>query len=111
MTAPHVNLRDFLRIFIAEHPGLRFAKMFGSPAGYAGRRLFACLTDDGIIVRLPGHVALEEIKKGGRPFSPRGGRWSGRWIIYQPKTAAAARKLLPLLELSAREAAESHGSA
>ena len=43
--------------------------MFGRPAGYAGRRMFVCLMDDGLIVKLPAHVAKEELRGGkAAPF-------------------------------------------
>ncbi len=79
--------------------------MFGLPAVYVGRRLVACLIEDGVIVRLPDEVAKRELKAGGQPFSRRGGRPGGGWVLYQPATAVAARRLTPVLEIAAREMA------
>jgi hypothetical protein len=95
---------------------VRFGKMFGLPAVYAGRRLFACLIEDGVIVRLPPDVARGELRKGAQPFSgpstrrsrTRSGRGVGRsglWVMYRPRSIVAARRLVPVLELAARDVA------
>jgi len=94
------DLEPFLREFITTHRGLRMGRMFGLPAGYAGRRLFACLIEDGVIVRLPTDVAKREITaRRGRPFSPKG-KASGAWVMYRPRDASAARRLAPTLEVA-----------
>jgi len=99
------ELTSFLEEFAAQHRGVRLGKMFGLPALYAGRRLFACLLEDGVIVRLPDDIARRELRGGARPFSRRGGRPMGSWVMYEPRTAAAARRLTPVLELAARHLA------
>ena len=113
------DLQAFLGEFIEEHPGTRRGTMFGVPAGYAGRRLFACVVEDGIIVRLPQDVAARELKGCGTRFDGpalsraggRGGKTSrpgplGTWVMYRPRTMTGARRLAPLLELAARHVAE-----
>ena len=100
------DLEPFLREFITSHRGLRLGKMFGLPAGYVGRRLFACLIEDGVIVRLPIEVARKEIStRRGRPFSPRK-KTTGSWVMYTPRDAVAARRLAPVLEVAVRDVAE-----
>jgi hypothetical protein len=47
------DLQPFLDEFIEHHRGLRVGRMFGLPGGYAGRRMFVCLIEDGLIVKLP----------------------------------------------------------
>lgn len=81
------DLHDFLQTFVEQHRGLRFGKMFGRPAGYAGRRMFAHGTKEGLAIRV-----------------------SGAWVVHRPKNAADTRKLLPLLEVAAREVAERQNS-
>jgi hypothetical protein len=94
------DLEPFLREFVTMHRGLRMGKMFGLPAGYAGRRLFACLIEDGVIVRLPKDVAKREItSRRGKPFSPKG-KASGSWVMYRPRDVVAARRLAPTLEVA-----------
>lgn len=80
--------------------------MFGLPAIYVGRRLVTCLIEEGIIVRLPEALAKSEIKaKRGKPFSRRG-KEMGSWVMYAPRSAAAARSLTPIVESAARNVAE-----
>ena len=100
------DLEPFLREFIADHRGIRFGKMFGLPAGYVGRRLFACLMEDGVLVRLPEDVAKRDVRaRRGTAYSHRG-RVMGSWVMYRPRDAAAARRLAPVLEIAARHVAE-----
>ena len=104
------ELVSFLEEFAANHRGARLGKMFGLPAVYAGRRLFACLIEDGVIVRLPDDVARRELKAGAKTYSGRDTaakrKRFGSWILYEPRTAAdAARRLTPLLEIAARHVA------
>lgn len=107
------DLRPFLTEFADRHRGVRLGQMFGLPAGYVGRRLFACLIEDGIIIRLPTDVARREIDGRGEPYSPAGGAGSatrtrrlGAWVMYRPRTIVDARRLVPVLELAARHIAE-----
>lgn len=94
------DLEPFLREFVTMHRGLRMGKMFGLPAGYVGRRLFACLIEDGVIVRLPKDLAKREItSRRGKPFSPKG-KASGSWVMYRPRDVVAARRLAPTLEVA-----------
>lgn len=100
------DLEPFLREFITSHRGLRLGKMFGLPAGYAGRRLFACLLEDGVLVRLPVDMAKREIAaRRGRPYSPRR-KATGSWVLYRPRDVVAARRLAPVLEVAVRDIAE-----
>lgn len=98
------ELQPFLTEFADNHRGVRLGKMFGLPAVYVGRRLFACLIEDGIIVRLPNDIARRELRAGARPFSQRS-RPMGAWVLYQPRSITAARRLTPLLEVAARHVA------
>ena len=100
------DLRGFLAEFMEQHRGTRLGTMFGLPAGYVGRKLFTCLIDDGIIVRLPNELARREIRsKHAEPFSRRE-HAMGTWVLYRPRSAAHARRLAPMLELAARHVAE-----
>lgn len=80
------DLRQLLRTFVEEHRGLRFGTMFGKPAGYVGRRVFAYVSSNGLVVRT-----------------------SGKWVVHRPKGLSDTRELLRRLEVSVREAAERSG--
>jgi hypothetical protein len=77
------ELRDLLATFVEQHRGLRFGRLFGQPAGYAGRRVFAYVSSGGLAVRS-----------------------RGRWVVHRPSGIAATRELLRQLERSVLEAAE-----
>ena len=100
------DLKPFLAEFIEHHRGLRIGRMFGLPAGYAGRRLFVCLMEDGLIVKLPERVAKEEVRSGKAALFVRQGRPSKAWVKYRPRTAREASLLAPILELAARHVVE-----
>lgn len=96
------DLQPFLAEFIEHHRGLRIGRMFGVPAGYAGRKMFVCLMDDGLIVKLPESIAKEEVRGGRAALFVRRGRPSRSWVKYRPRTANEASRLAPILELAAR---------
>lgn len=97
-----VDLQPFLIEFVERHRGLRIGRMFGSPAAYAGRRLFVCLTADGLIVKLPQGVAREEVcRRKAAPFVYRG-KPSKTWIEYSPQSTTDMNRLVPVLEVAAR---------
>lgn len=81
--------------------------MFGLPAGYAGRKMFVCLIEDGLIVKLPERLAREELRRGHATPFVRRGKASKGWIKYVPRTAREADRLAPMLEVAARHVAES----
>ena len=100
------ELTAFIDEFVEQHRGVRRGQMFGLPAVYVGRRLVTCLIEDGIIVRLPREIASREIKsKRAAPYS-HGGRDSRNWVMYQPRSAVAARALAPVIEAAVRDSAE-----
>lgn len=98
------NLASFFEEFAAQHRGVRPGRMFGLPALYAGRRMFACLVEDGLIVRLPEDDARRALKDGAQPYSRRGGKM-GAWVRYGPRNTPAVRCLIPMLETAARHVA------
>jgi hypothetical protein len=111
------DLQPFLAEFIEHHRGLRIGRMFGLPAGYAGRKLFVCLMEDGLIVKLPEQVAKDEVRRGKaardsgfglRASNPesRVPNPGGVWVKYRPRTAREVIRLAPILEVAARHVAE-----
>jgi hypothetical protein len=100
------ELQSFLAEYAEEHRGVRLGYMFGLPAIYAGRRLVSCLIEEGIIIRLPLELAREEIRsRRGVPYNQHSRR-TGNWVLYTPKSAGAARALVPIVERATRYQAE-----
>lgn len=100
------DLQPFLDDFIDHHRGLRIGRMFGRPAGYAGRKMFVCLMDDGLIVKLPERVARDEVREGKASTFTMRGRPSKSWIKYAPRNPREVGRLAPILEVAARYVAE-----
>ena len=78
------DLQRFLDDFIEHHRGTRGGRLFGMPAAYAGRRMFACLRGNGMMVKVP--------RRG--------------WVKYTPRTRRDAVQLIPVLEVAARHVVE-----
>lgn len=105
-----VDLGAFLNEFVAARRGLRAGRMFGAPAAYAGRKMFACAYEHGVICKLPTDLLRDQIKTGrAAPFEARGRTMTG-WVMYHPATLAAARRLEPTLEAAARFVADTQFS-
>jgi hypothetical protein len=106
------DLAFYLDNFVASHPGLRSGRMFGWPAAYAGRRLFSCAVDDGIVAKLPADAVPAALASGATRWTPRGrpaarrSRLSGGWMIFRPKDLRAAQAIAPFLEIAARHATD-----
>lgn len=110
------DLRAALEGFVATHRGLRMGKVFGSPAGFAGRRVFARFSDDGLQLRLPAHAReLTEREPTAAARGPRGAKGSAHGPKGRPPRAAGwttvtsgsplAARLEILLEQAARHVA------
>jgi len=98
------DVRSWFTEFLDAHRGVRLGRLFGHPAAYAGRRVFAYLMEDGIIVKLPVDVARRERSRGAAPHTDASGK--DAWMTYRPRTVEDARRLWPILELAARNAAD-----
>lgn len=106
------DLEDYLSRFVAGHRGLRFGRMFGVPAAYAGRKLFSCAIDDGIVAKLPPDALTAALAKGAMRWAPRppklgaaGKATRAGWVMFRPKSAVAAEAIRPFLEIAARHVA------
>lgn len=98
------DLRAALEAFVATHRGLRVGRVFGAPAGFAGRRVFARLSDAGLQLRLPRSVRDAKLSgASARRAAPPGAKRpvSSEWVTVGPSSQAAQR-LEILLEQAAR---------
>ena len=76
----------------------RTGKMFGHPALYLGRTMFACAYGAGIGLRVPAEIAAEAIDEGAAiRFQPHGRQAMREWIELRPASLAdlaSGRRLL-----------------
>lgn len=62
-------------------PGVAAGKMFGYPAYYVGKRLFACVYGAGVGVKLPEAIANQMLSQARAvPFRPYGKPKMKEWI-------------------------------
>ena len=90
--ADRTSLMGLLRGFADTHRGIRLTVLFGEPAAFAGPRVFARVTSDGLLCRLPpGHRSplVDPLP-------------SGRWSRLR---ASDPERLTELLELAAAHVA------
>ena len=86
----------FLADFVETHPGTRIGSLFGRPAAFAGARVFATVTADGLDCRIP-HTRVPRgtsdrlMRSGSRPD----------WVTVSWAPAVSDAPLVLLLEASA----------
>jgi hypothetical protein len=78
--------RKFLDEFVASHRGTRVGRLFGRPAAFAGRRVFARVSRRGLEYRV-----MQPPRLRGRQPDPG-------WILVRPATNRDYVRLVRLLE-------------
>jgi hypothetical protein len=77
----NIKHKRVLDSFLLKIPGVVPGKMFGYPAYYINKKLFACLYENGVGVKIPGNKANELIgRKGIINFQPLGRAKMREWI-------------------------------
>ena len=75
------DIKRVLDSLLLEIPLVVSGKMFGYPAYYVNKRLFACIYEDGVAIKVPFDLASELMEKEGIvPFIPIGRRKMKEWI-------------------------------
>ena len=73
--------KEILDSILLRMPGVVPGKMYGYPGYYINRKLFACLYEDGVGVKVPENVASELLgKEGIIHFQPMGKAKMREWI-------------------------------
>ena len=81
--------KEVMDSFLLAVPGVSPGKMFGYPAYYLNRRLFACLYEDGVGVKVPAKLADDLIgQEGIIPFQPMGKAKMKEWIQINRENSA-----------------------
>lgn len=100
--ANHAELRALLAIY----PEVREGRMFGHPAWFVGRRMFACVYGDGVGLKLPEAEATALLKRAGVVrFQPYGKAPMREWVQVNRKRPADYRRDRATLEAAIRYAA------
>jgi hypothetical protein len=77
----NIEHKRVLDSFLLEIPGVVSGKMFGYPAYYINKKLFACVYENGVGIKIPENKANELIgKKGIIHFQPLGRAKMREWI-------------------------------
>lgn len=80
-------------------PGVRRGQMFGVPAYFAGRKMFACIYGDGIGMKLPAATVSKQLQQPGfSPFQPYGKPKMREWLALHRALADDYRQDFDLLQ-------------
>jgi hypothetical protein len=86
---------------LLEIPSVVPGKMFGYPAYYVHHKMFACLYEDGIGIKVPESAAVKLIGTTGIiPFQPLGRRTMKEWIQINREHPEDYRKDLDIFKTS-----------
>jgi hypothetical protein len=73
--------KEVLDSVLLQMPGVVAGTMFGYPAYYVNKKLFACLYEEGVGIKVPEKVADSLVgKKGIIRFQPKGRKPMKEWI-------------------------------
>jgi hypothetical protein len=94
----HRAILDSLLLNIS---GVVAGKMFGYPAYYVNKKLFACVYGEGVGVKVPEEVATELLSRRHIvPFQPLGKPRMREWIQINRKRSADYRKDVDIFRAS-----------
>ena len=109
--AYHLDIKTVLDSFLLANELVTPGKMFGFPAYYVGKKLFACVYENGVGLKVPAEAAARLIgAKGVSPFIPMGRRQMKEWIYLTHPSPEAFWEDRALLESSAEYVASLQGA-
>jgi hypothetical protein len=93
--------KEVLDSILPQLPGVVAGTMFGYPAYYVNKKLFACLFDEGVGIKVPAKVAESLVgKKGIIRFQPKGRRPMKEWIQINHERSEDYRMDEEILKIS-----------
>jgi hypothetical protein len=100
MTSP--NRKEQIDALLLKLPGVSARKINGLDAYFVSDRMFACISGEGLGLRLPAAMATEVqfSKDGVVPFQPKGMPSTREWIQINRADAADYGKDLELFQAS-----------
>jgi TfoX/Sxy family transcriptional regulator of competence genes len=98
MARPTSGAYRLVQAAIRDLPNVTTRKMFGAEAFFHGRRMFAFLREDLVVLKLPESQREELLEaKAARPFLVNENAGFGRWVEI-PGSGEAAERLLLLVQ-------------
>ena len=80
------EVKKVIDSILLEYPQVVPGKMFGYPAYYINKRMFACVYEEGIGIKIPENLAEELVgREGITYFQPMGRRKMREWIQIERK--------------------------
>ena len=100
MTTP--NRKEQIDALLLKLPGVQARKINGLDAYFVSDRMFACISGEGVGLRLPAAMATEVqfSKDGVVPFQPKGMPSTREWIQINRADASEYEKDLELFQAS-----------
>jgi hypothetical protein len=90
-----------LDAILLQMPGVVAGTMFGYPAYYVNKKLFACLYEEGVGIKVPVKVAESLVgKKGIIRFQPKGRKPMKEWIQINHERSEDYRMDEEILKIS-----------
>jgi hypothetical protein len=105
MTVPNtidLSHKRVLDTMLLKLPGVEAGEMTGLLAYFVGKRMFACVCNGGVGVRLPAADAanLQFSRDNVGPFEPKGRKSSREWIQINHEDSAEYEKDLEIFRSS-----------
>jgi hypothetical protein len=93
--------KEVLDSVLLKMPGVVAGTMFGYPAYYINKKLFACLYEEGVGIKVPAKVADSLVgKKGIISFLPKGRKPMKEWIQINHERSEDYRSDEEILKIS-----------
>jgi hypothetical protein len=93
--------KEVLDSVLLQMPGVVAGTMFGYPAYYINKKLFACLYEEGVGIKVPVKVAESLVgKKGIIRFQPKGRKPMKEWIQINHERSEDYRMDEEILKIS-----------
>ena len=91
--------KPILDDFLSQYENVRIGQMFGYPAYYVGRSMFACLYEGKVGLKLPEGTANEARAKDGiSDFQPYGKPKMREWIQFDFDSDEELRRYMDLID-------------
>ena len=93
--------KPILDDFLSQYENVRIGQMFGYPAYYVGRSMFACLYEGKVGLKLPENTANEaRTKEGISDFQPYGKPKMREWVQFDFDSEGELRQYSDLIDIA-----------